>query len=247
MSFYIDSDKGNIRELNEDSFLFEKIDEFLIFILADGMGGHRNGELASINAVTIVRDYVKENYKLYNNYSVLLLDAFCLANTKIYEQNINSSDSGEIASFMGTTLEGVIVLHNNVFLAHVGDSRIYIKNKFGFKQITKDHSLVEYLYSKGAITKDEADNFENKNSILRAIGTEKFVEVDTETFTINAGDIILICSDGLTNELSDDEIDEVLALNEDEKIMVERLISMTKNKEAKDNITVGIFKNEVKQ
>lgn len=246
MSFYIDSDKGNIRELNEDSFLFEKIDEFLIFILADGMGGHRNGELASINAVTIVRDYVKENYKLYNNYSVLLLDAFCLANTKIYEQNINSSDSGEIASFMGTTLEGVIVLNNNVFLAHVGDSRIYIKNKFGFKQITKDHSLVEYLYSKGAITKDEADNFENKNSILRAIGTEKFVEVDTETFTINAGDIILICSDGLTNELSDDEIDEVLALNEDEKIMVERLISMTKNKEAKDNITVGIFKNEVK-
>ncbi|MCI5997698.1 MAG: Stp1/IreP family PP2C-type Ser/Thr phosphatase [Peptoniphilaceae bacterium] len=246
MSFYINSDKGNIRELNEDSFLFEKIDEFLILILADGMGGHRNGELASMNAVTIVRDYVKENYKLYNNYSVLLLDAFCFANTKIYEQNINSSDSGEIASFMGTTLEGVIVLDNNVFLAHVGDSRIYVKNKFGFKQITKDHSLVEYLYSKGAITKDEADNFENKNSILRAIGTEKFVEVDTETFTINAGDIILICSDGLTNELSDDEIDEVLALNEDEKIMVERLISMTKNKEAKDNITVGIFKNEVK-
>lgn len=245
MSFYMDSDKGNVRKNNEDSFLFEQFEKLNILILADGVGGHENGEVASDKAVNLVMRYIKDNYKLYSNYSHLLVDAFCEANKIIYELNLEKiSGEDEISKrLMGTTLETLLIDGDTLYFAHVGDSRIYIKD-VDFRMLTKDHSLVQYLYSSGALTEEEVKNYNDKNSILRAIGIEKYVEVDVDSIRIKPRDILLVCSDGLTNELDDEEISKMLDFKYSAKEMVDNIIFTVKNGLARDNVTVGIFKND---
>ena len=245
MSFYMDSDKGNVRQNNEDSFLFEQFEKLNILILADGVGGHEDGEIASSYAVNIVMEYIKSNYKLYSDYLHLLVDAFCEANKVIYEINLEkNSEENKISNrLMGTTLEVLLFDGDVLYFGHVGDSRIYIKDD-NFRLLTKDHSLVQYLYSSGALTEEEVKNYNDKNSILRAIGMEKHVEVDVSSVRIKPKDIILVCSDGLTNELDDDKISEMLDFKYSAKEMVDNIISTVKNGLARDNVTVGIFKND---
>lgn len=245
MSFYMDSDRGNVRQNNEDSFLFEQFEKLNILILADGIGGHEDGEIASGYAVNIVMEYIKSNYKLYSDYLHLLVDAFCEANKVIYEINLekNSGENKISNRLMGTTLEVLLFDGDVLYFGHVGDSRIYIKDD-NFRLLTKDHSLVQYLYSSGALTEEEVKNYNDKNSILRAIGMEKHVEVDVSSVRIKPKDIILVCSDGLTNELDDDKISEMLDFKYSAKEMVDNIISTVKNGLARDNVTVGIFKND---
>lgn len=245
MSFYMDSDRGNVRQNNEDSFLFEQFEKLNILILADGVGGHEDGEIASGYAVNIVMGYIKSNYKLYSDYLHLLVDAFCEANKVIYEINLEkNSEENKISNrLMGTTLEVLLFDGDVLYFGHVGDSRIYIKDD-NFRLLTKDHSLVQYLYSSGALTEEEVKNYNDKNSILRAIGMEKHVEVDVSSVRIKPKDIILVCSDGLTNELDDDKISEMLDFKYSAKEMVDNIISTVKNGLARDNVTVGIFKND---
>ena len=214
MSFYMDSDRGNVRQNNEDSFLFEQFEKLNILILADGVGGHEDGEIASGYAVNIVMEYIK------------------------------STEENKISNrLMGTTLEVLLFDGDVLYFGHVGDSRIYIKDD-NFRLLTKDHSLVQYLYSSGALTEEEVKNYNDKNSILRAIGMEKHVEVDVSSVRIKPKDIILVCSDGLTNELDDDKISEMLDFKYSAKEMVDNIISTVKNGLARDNVTVGIFKND---
>lgn len=245
MSFYMDSDRGNVRQNNEDSFLFEQFEKLNILILADGVGGHEDGEIASGYAVNIVMEYIKSNYKLYSDYLHLLVDAFCEANKVIYEINLEkNSEENKISNrLMGTTLEVLLFDGDVLYFGHVGDSRIYIKDD-NFRLLTKDHSLVQYLYSSGALTEEEVKNYNDKNSILRAIGMEKHVEVDVSSVRIKPKDVILVCSDGLTNELDDDKISEMLDFKYSAKEMVDNIISTVKNGLARDNVTVGIFKND---
>ena len=245
MSFYMDSDRGNVIQNNEDSFLFEQFEKLNILILADGVGGHEDGEIASGYAVNIVMEYIKSNYKLYSDYLHLLVDAFCEANKVIYEINLEkNSEENKISNrLMGTTLEVLLFDGDVLYFGHVGDSRIYIKDD-NFRLLTKDHSLVQYLYSSGALTEEEVKNYNDKNSILRAIGMEKHVEVDVSSVRIKPKDIILVCSDGLTNELDDDKISEMLDFKYSAKEMVDNIISTVKNGLARDNVTVGIFKND---
>ena len=245
MSFYMDSDRGNVRQNNEDSFLFEQFEKLNILILADGVGGHEDGEIASGYSVNIVMEYIKSNYKLYSDYLHLLVDAFCEANKVIYEINLEkNSEENKISNrLMGTTLEVLLFDGDVLYFGHVGDSRIYIKDD-NFRLLTKDHSLVQYLYSSGALTEEEVKNYNDKNSILRAIGMEKHVEVDVSSVRIKPKDIILVCSDGLTNELDDDKISEMLDFKYSAKEMVDNIISTVKNGLARDNVTVGIFKND---
>ncbi|WP_150263123.1 PP2C family protein-serine/threonine phosphatase [Parvimonas micra] len=245
MSFYMDSDRGNVRQNNEDSFLFEQFEKLNILILADGVGGHEDGEIASGYAVNIVMEYIKSNYKLYSDYLHLLVDAFCEANKVIYEINLEkNSEENKISNrLMGTTLEVLLFDGDVLYFGHVGDSRIYIKDD-NFRLLTKDHSLVQYLYSSGALTEEEVKNYNDKNSILRAIGMEKHIEVDVSSVRIKPKDIILVCSDGLTNELDDDKISEMLDFKYSAKEMVDNIISTVKNGLARDNVTVGIFKND---
>jgi len=241
----MDSDRGNVRQNNEDSFLFEQFEKLNILILADGVGGHEDGEIASSYAVNIVMEYIKSNYKLYSDYLHLLVDAFCEANKVIYEINLEkNSEENKISNrLMGTTLEVLLFDGDVLYFGHVGDSRIYIKDD-NFRLLTKDHSLVQYLYSSGALTEEEVKNYNDKNSILRAIGMEKHVEVDVSSVRIKPKDIILVCSDGLTNELDDDKISEMLDFKYSAKEMVDNIISTVKNGLARDNVTVGIFKND---
>ena len=208
MSFYMDSDKGNVRQNNEDSFLFEQFEKLNILILADGVGGHEDGEIASGYAVNIVMEYIKSNYKLYSDYLHLLVDAFCEANKVIYEINLekNSGENKISNRLMGTTLEVLLFDGDILYFGHVGDN--------------------------------------DKNSILRAIGMEKHVEVDVDSIRIKPKDIVLVCSDGLTNELEDNEISEMLDFKYNAKEMVYNIISTVKNGLARDNVTVGIFKND---
>ena len=175
----------------------------------------------------------------------LLVDAFCEANKVIYEINLEkNSEENKISNrLMGTTLEVLLFDGDVLYFGHVGDSRIYIKDD-NFRLLTKDHSLVQYLYSSGALTEEEVKNYNDKNSILRAIGMEKHVEVDVSSVRIKPKDIILVCSDGLTNELSDEEISGLLDFKYSAKEMVDNIISTVTNGEAKDNVTVGIFKND---
>lgn len=244
MSVYMSSYIGNFRENNEDSFLFETIKDFELMILADGMGGHKNGDVASSMAVKIVREFIFTNLKLYKNYSNLLVDAVCEANKIIYERN--SKLESNLKSKMGTTIEVVLIHNSNMFLAHVGDSRVYSKFKNDFIQLTTDHSYAQFLYSNGAITEDELKNHSEKNRILRAVGTDKSIDVDVFTRGLQKGEIILICSDGLTNELSEFEIKFALDKFTNPKEMVDGLIDLVKNNTpARDNVTVGIYKNEV--
>ena len=156
MSFYMDSDRGNVRQNNEDSFLFEQFEKLNILILADGVGGHEDGEIASGYAVNIVMEYIKSNYKLYSDYLHLLVDAFCEANKVIYEINLEkNSEENKISNrLMGTTLEVLLFDGDVLYFGHVGDSRIYVKDD-NFRLLTKDHSLVQYLYSSGALTEEE--------------------------------------------------------------------------------------------
>lgn len=242
MSFYMASDIGNVRKNNEDSFLFENYENLNILILADGMGGHRDGEIASKIAVEFVMSFIKSNYKFYKDLNDLLVDAFYKVNEMIYSTNLKKSFK-QISSveMMGTTLEALIILQNTLYFAHVGDSRIYLRTKESFNQVTKDHSLVEYLFSKGAITEDEKNNFKEKNSILRAIGVEEKIEVDIGKIALSKEDKILVCSDGLTNELNDEQILKILDLKKDPCELVNLFIKKVKEKSAKDNVTVGIY------
>ena len=139
MSFYMDSDRGNVRQNNEDSFLFEQFEKLNILILADGVGGHEDGEIASGYAVNIVMEYIKSNYKLYSDYLHLLVDAFCEANKVIYEINLEkNSEENKISNrLMGTTLEVLLFDGDVLYFGHVGDSRIYIKDD-NFRLLTKD-------------------------------------------------------------------------------------------------------------
>lgn len=244
MSYWMSSYVGNFRENNEDSFLFETIEDFELMILADGMGGHKNGDIASAMAVKIVREFISNNLKFYKSYSNLLVDAVCEANKIIYEKN--SAMESSLKLKMGTTLEVVLIHNSNMFFAHVGDSRIYSKFKSDFIQLTTDHSYAQFLYSNGAITADELKNHSEKNRILRAVGTDKSVEVDVYTRGLQKGEIILICSDGLTNELNEFEISFALDKFENPQKMAEGLVDLVKNNTpARDNVTVGIYKNEV--
>lgn len=245
MSFYMNSDKGNVRKNNEDSYLFESFEKLNILILADGIGGHEKGEIASNFAVNKVINFIKNNHKNYSNYLHLLVDSFCKANEFIYNMNLeNNSFCDEIYSKrMGTTLETLLIYEDTLYFAHVGDSRIYIKND-DLKLLTKDHSLVQYLYSSGALTEEEAKNYNDKNSILRAVGTEKFLDVDVDSIKLKDKDIILVCSDGLTNEMNEDEISEMINFKYSAKEMVDNIILNVKKGLARDNITVGIFKND---
>lgn len=244
MSFWMSSFVGNFRENNEDSFLFEKIEDFELMILADGMGGHKNGEIASSYAVKIVEEFIKNNLKLYKNYSNLLVDAVCEANKIIFEKNSGLESS--LKSRMGTTLEVVLLHNSNMFFAHVGDSRIYSKFERDFIQLTTDHSYAQFLFSNGAITEDELKNHSEKNRILRAVGTDKNLEVDVFSRGLRKNEYILLCSDGLTNELSDEVISSVIGDCESPEKIVAKLIDLVKNTTpARDNVTVGIYKNEV--
>lgn len=232
MNVICKTDKGMKREINEDYVLTLKGSNYQLLIVADGMGGHNAGEIASKLASMTVRDYVFAEYSNTKDKEELLRIAVSKANDAVYSKAQENKD----LTGMGTTLTSVLITGTNVYFGHVGDSRAYIINDTGIRKITQDHSLVQELIDNGRITEGEALNHPQRNLITRAVGTEKCVNVDTGCEKIEKDDTILICSDGLTNYITNDEIFEIVKQKKAEA--VEELINTANKRGGSDNISI---------
>ncbi|MGN9160155.1 MULTISPECIES: Stp1/IreP family PP2C-type Ser/Thr phosphatase [unclassified Clostridium] len=233
----IETDVGNKRTFNEDSVGYYEEEDFGIFVIADGMGGHNAGEVASKIAIDTIIEYVI-NHKKDRSEEEILNEAILSANRKIYRESLlNESCNG-----MGTTLVGAFVRGNNLTMVNIGDSRGYILKDGQLVKVTKDHSLVQELLDNGTITNEEAKNHPNKNVITRALGTNPVVTADYYSLDIRGVSKILLCSDGLTNEVSEEDIFRVLQGYNGNQCM--ELINMSKKNGGRDNISIIIFKGE---
>ena len=242
MRVFAGTDIGKAREMNQDYYYVSRnSDEVKLCVLADGMGGYTGGEVASKLAVMSVKNYIYNNYakiKLETDEIInLLKDATQYANMIVYEKTREIS----ILEEMGTTLEVVLMVENKIYISHIGDSRIYKIRNNKMKQITKDHSYVEKLINDGTITRDEAKTHPQKNMLTKALGCTAFVEPDLLVEKIQENDIILICSDGLTNMVSEQEIVKIIKQNPETPN--KKLIEAANNAGGSDNITVIVIKD----
>jgi len=236
------SHKGMVREINED-FCDVVIGSSLMkaaFIIADGMGGHNAGEVASKMAVEYISEKIKENEKDFTEDSVsdFLKNIIKETNGIIYEK---SRIPGPFLG-MGTTLIIAIFLCENLYLGHVGDSRVYMIRNGEIKQLTTDHSYVEELVKNGSLSRTEAERHPQKNIITRAVGCFESVEADICTYEVYQDDIFILCTDGLTNMLTDDRILEITVKHEDPQYACAELINEANKNGGEDNITVIIIR-----
>ncbi|MCX7904207.1 MAG: Stp1/IreP family PP2C-type Ser/Thr phosphatase [Caloramator sp.] len=232
------TDIGKARELNEDYVIMLKSNNYALIAVADGMGGHNAGEVASKIASLSLRDFVFNNYNKYYDKSELIRDAMLEANLRVYEK---SKDANQLSG-MGTTLTCCLMVLDKAFIGHVGDSRAYLINKEGIKKLTEDHSFVQQLVKNGTITELEAENHPKKNLITRAIGLEKNVVIDIIEVDFKKDDLILLCTDGLTTYLTKEEIFEIV--NDKKEDAVETLIEIANDRGGSDNISVVIARKE---
>ncbi len=228
---------GKVRPVNEDAFFVSPPDDSgsLLAIVADGMGGHNAGEVASSEAINVIKDVVLDNE---HDAKELLTQAINSANSTIYNMSLDKQ-----ALFgMGTTITACLIEKDKVTAAQVGDSRLYLIRDEMIIQITKDHSLVEMLIDNGSITKEDAKHHPQKNVITRAIGTDKEVSADIYEFSICEGDIILLCSDGLVNMVEDEKILSVITRSKAFEETADKLVAEAENAGGSDNITVILIK-----
>ena len=243
MKVFAGTDIGKARETNQDYYYVSKnADNIKLCVLADGMGGYTGGEVASNLAVASAKSYIYSNYekteKTVEEIINLLKDATQYANMIVYEKTKEIPELGE----MGTTLEIALIVEDKMYISHVGDSRIYKIRDGKIDRITSDHSYVENLIQDGTITEEEAKYHPKKNMLTKALGCTAFVEPDLLVEKFIENDIILICSDGLTNMLSEEEIVRVIQENPDNP---NRALILAANKEGgMDNITVIVIKDE---
>lgn len=242
MRVFAKSDIGKARSMNQDSYYIPKSDEQIqLFVLADGMGGYNGGEIASNLAVQSVIIYVKEHFPSIelNKESILafMRQTIEYANQVVY----NKSRTAEELSEMGTTLEVCIIYNNKAFIGHVGDSRIYRIRKQFIRKLTVDHSYVEKLVKDGTITREESYTHPKKNMLTKALGCDETIEPDVLVKGFLKDDIILMCSDGLTNLVSENEIYGMLMTNVE--TAVHNLIQRANDNGGLDNITVIIIDN----
>lgn len=226
------TDIGKVRKINEDSFEVFRAADFEVMLVADGMGGHNAGEVASACAVKAIKEYITENAGKAEA-AVLLKGAIAKADSEILKK------AGENAGYteMGTTVVMALIKGVTVFFANVGDSRGYVMDKFGIKQITADDSVVAELVRRGEITPDEAKTHPQRNIITQAVGTKGGVEPRVYRHVCKAGDTVLLCSDGLTNMLGDDEIFETVKRYGAES-GAQKLIEFANDRGGADNITL---------
>ena len=233
------TDIGRMRDTNEDSY-FSYLNENLVGgMVADGMGGHNAGELASRMTTMLVKDSIIQKFNPDLNYidcGEIIRHAFLDANEEIFEYAKHHKE----AEGMGTTASLGFVFKNKLITAHVGDSRVYTVTKDEIKQITTDHSYVQELLRRGTITEEDVKTHPQKNIITRAIGTEPTIKVDINIKDYN-GEVVFICSDGLSNLVSDEQIFEVINQNEDLQIAMVKLVELANKKGGNDNITCLAF------
>jgi len=246
------SDTGQKRKNNEDYFLVESDLGFMI--VADGMGGHAAGEVASKLASTLCTEQLKRSlrtghvpvfYHVPQNSeldprSIILGDCVKFSNNAVFEASQRNSKNKN----MGTTLVAALWLDDKLAVAHVGDSRLYQFRNNELTQITTDHSFVQEQIDKGLIKPEDAEKSDMKNLLTRSIGIEDDVQVDITEILIQPDDFILLCSDGLTKMLDNSQIATVFNTETDPNTIVSRLIEEANNKGGQDNVTAVVAKVE---
>lgn len=241
------TDVGKVRTINQDSFHI--IDNKDVYIVADGMGGHAAGDKASRIAVKTITE-IFSNYdfeqELHSESGTkmsleeLLRYALQEANYRIIQvANSDSSLTG-----MGTTAIIVVPRGSDLFMGHVGDSRVYLMRDNQIKQVTEDHSIVQQLINSGQITEAEAAVHPYKNVITRCLGIQANVEPDTVKLTMQENDRVLMCSDGLSNMVSPEKILEIVMENNEPEDACQKLITLANNNGGTDNITVVLLYND---
>ena len=239
---YAKSDKGKVREINQDYFYIStSLDQVQLYILADGMGGYSGGEIASSLAIQTAKNYIENNFKDIekdkDSIIQLLGSSMEYANMIVYEK---SKENPELQG-MGTTLEICLIYNNKAYIGHVGDSRIYRIRKDFIRKLTQDHSYVQKLVKEGTITKEQAEHHPQKNMLMKALGCNAFVEPDVMVKGFLKDDIIIMCSDGLTNLVDQTTIYEMASKNIEQA--TKDLVKLANDRGGHDNITVIIIKN----
>lgn len=219
------TDIGRVREGNEDSYLVDPP----LYAVADGMGGHRGGEVASHLALETVEELSRAGRGT-------LADQVRQANRAVYEK----SQQDRAVTGMGTTLTVVKVVDAAVLLAHVGDSRAYLLRAGALRKLTDDHTLVNRMVKAGEITTDEAEVHPHRNVLTRALGTEPEVQVDVDEVALLDGDRLLLCSDGLFGMVNEDQIQAILESEPDPQKAADRLVRAANRAGGIDNITVVV-------
>lgn len=218
MKAFAESDIGKVRENNQDSYYCAKEEDSLnLYIVADGMGGYNGGEVASSLAVAAVKEYFENNFASSQNdrESILALirSAIEYANMVVIEK----AKSEKELEGMGTTLDLCFIYNNKLYIGHVGDSRIYRIRKEFIRKLTKDHSYVQQLVEDGKITKEEAVHHPKKNMITKALGVSSMVEPDVYVKGYLKDDVIVMCTDGLSNMVPDAKLYEIASQQEPDK------------------------------
>ncbi|MBQ3022862.1 MAG: Stp1/IreP family PP2C-type Ser/Thr phosphatase [Clostridia bacterium] len=242
MQFFSMSDTGRLRKSNQDCALSKELGSFTLLALADGMGGHSGGEIASGLAIeeisSVLSDKLTEKM-LPGQIMLLLSEALDKANAKILDRAKNDSS----LSGMGTTCDVCLATKNKLYIAHIGDSRVYKISKGGvIKKLTCDHSLVQFMLESGTITPEEAVDHPQKNVILRALGISDKIEPDVFQDKISPCDVILLCSDGLTNMLDEETVAKAAISEDTPSEIAKKLIGLANEAGGRDNITVVIAK-----
>ena len=231
------TDPGCVRKQNQDAYRIEQLDRgTLLCVVCDGMGGAKSGNVASTLAAEVFVEEVRRSWKSgmeSDRIDQMLKSAVKLANFTVFDQAVQFDEF----SGMGTTLVAALVRDKKATIVNVGDSRAYGISRSGIQLLTKDHSLVQLMVDRGELTPEVAKSYPGKNLITRAIGTEPMVICDIYHKEVSKGDFLLLCSDGLSNVMDDQEILFEVAHGVNKQHCCQRLLSIAKNRGAPDNVT----------
>lgn len=239
MEAYFLTDIGQIRNNNEDAGgIFHNKDDQLLAIIADGMGGHKGGEVASGIAADIIQDQWENLDKIENPKmaEAWIQEAVNQANEAIYNKAKETVD----LEGMGTTVVLAVCTEEYVTIGHVGDSRCYIYSDKELKQVTEDHSFVNELIRTGQISVNDAEVHPGKNVLSRVLGTDPSVTCETQTLEWEIGNKLLVCSDGLTNKVTNQELKDSLSKQENVKEISNMLVNLANDRGGEDNISMAI-------
>ena len=245
MKFAIKSDVGQRRKVNEDAAgYFESKNHIPLMMVCDGIGGHNAGEIASAMALmSIGQAWEKTEFNDIEEVYQWLIQKITEANEAIFTRSAKYED----LYGMGTTVVVASIIGNQLMIANVGDSRAYVLRNFQLKQLTEDQSLVNALLKSGEITPEEAENHPNKNIVTQSLGVTSSVEIDFVRMTIKNEDTLILCSDGLSDMLSLEEIRNVMNHYSDVEQQVEKAVQEANEAGGRDNITVAIAKIQLQE
>lgn len=239
MKTAINTNVGKKRSTNEDTAHIGEYQDLTVLLIADGMGGHKSGEVASKLAVDTLKTMLEKDYREGEDLETFFVKAIEKANAAIYKAAGNEENEG-----MGTTFAALVVRGDEALILHVGDSRIYLFREGKLRQLTKDHSLVNELSGKEPL--DDESYRRLKHIITRCLGTEGDVEVDRSRIQIHDSDRFLLCTDGLTDEVTSDEIANILRSEKDVQKNCNQLVDLALEHGGRDNITICMMEYEVK-